>query len=1449
MSSRHRSRAVESPAREPFSVTPCRKKPTFPIVNTPVRRSGSNTENMPPETALTIPSSGKASSSPFSEVNFTPVVSKSASKASKQGQLPSRTPIPRPSSASVHRTLSQTNNTDSQCNTKRKLNLENNAPVQAPAGAIQDQETSVKVIVRMRPRNSKEELEEAVEIAEKVSCDSLRVDEHQFTFDQVAGTDASQQAIFKTIGLPFVENCLQGFNSSIFAYGQTGSGKTYTMWGSLENLEARNHHVYSEDRGLAPRIFEYLFHRTNEEEERNKDKQLMHLCRCSFLEIYNEQITDLLEPVPKSLQIREDTKSGIYVENLTEEYVSNADDVLRLMLKGFANRRVGSTSMNAESSRSHTVFTCIIESRCKNPGDGGSSVRTSRMNLVDLAGSERQKSTKAAGQRLKEAGNINRSLSQLGNVINILAEISQTGKPRHIPYRDSRLTFLLQESLGGNAKLAMICAISPMSSCKNETLSTLRFAQRAKSIQNKAVINEETEDDVKMLREQIKQLKDELMRMKSHGNQIIGTRTSAGAWNARRSYNLLRMSLSRSLHLPAPDGDSDEEMEIEDETDQFLDVCDSFGCDDNTSVKDMVTGSDEQVDMHGAEKLVPLAEDPTEGELPQEQIHTELTNVDLQHKHVDSTNCGSATEAVEVCPDTLPSNGSEMENINVHSDADTTEAMLPKLDIEDTDTGITPLQDDMQTPILSDSPRLRKNQRPNLSVSIDPEALLRKERNLQFRASMQANATSPTDRLAASLYRGLKILENHQKKIRSSRTSFILEEVEKLQKRPLVDQYTQTSPVPSPSKERSITSFVDEFTQTSPGVFKRSIAEQNDELPDGGSLTKIVTDDCTQTSPIVSFIKESDNDADEKCSVADGCVQTSPLIQKPLFEMQNVDILEKCSASDECIQTSPSLLDDYSLARKSMIDLPEVNFVEECLGFDESIQTSPSLFKCSPTSKLLPELSDANIQTDEDLEQEHILSNNRLSGEPRTPLPLDSQTQANQNLEAILAGAIRREQAGEELLNLKNAEIEQLNRLVRQYKHERECNALLHESRESKINRMEGLIDGTLPKDAFLTEEWSCLTNEHKLLQIKFNNHPDVTLANVEQQRLNEELETYKKFYDLGEREVLLKENQQLRDQLQTFIESGRVRSCNGMMKRLEEISTETDENKLQDISTDAEPMPESFDEAKAWWNNKEAKLMSMLEELGNEVEKYAQTAEKAKQEMEAEKRCASEMKEALEMAMEGHARLLDQYAELQEKHIAFLAKHRKMREAMGDAKRRSRTGKWVEAQAAELAALRLDQEQERKAAQEQIEDLQAQLRDTADAVQAAGELLVRLKEAEDAAMIAEDAAELAARDVDKLEREMDRLKRKHSTEIATLQQRLMESRLQKSSPCPMCLMAERVRFEFTPVSAEEAAAGLEADHLADGSRSIEDNQYDDFHEAAYEFDDDQLGSGSFQSD
>ncbi|CAK9206237.1 unnamed protein product [Sphagnum troendelagicum] len=370
---------------------------------------------------------------------------------------------------------------------------------------------NVQVLIRTRPISSSEMAVQGFsrclkqENAHTISW--IGQPESRFTFDHVADEAVTQEKLFKVAGLPMVENCMAGYNSCMFAYGQTGSGKTHTMLGDIENLENKP----SDNRGMTPRVFEYLFARIRREEEEREMENLKFLTKCSFLEIYNEQITDLLEPSSTNLQMREDARKGVYVENLSEVEVHNVQDVIQLLIQGAANRKVAATNMNRESSRSHSVFTCIIESKWE--CDSMTNIRFGRLNLVDLAGSERQKSSGAEGERLKEAANINKSLSTLGLVIMILVDVAN-GKPRHVPYRDSKLTFLLQDSLGGNSKTTMIATVSPSSCNALETLSTLKFAQRAKLIHNTAVVNEDASGDVKALRAQIQQMKDELDRMR-----------------------------------------------------------------------------------------------------------------------------------------------------------------------------------------------------------------------------------------------------------------------------------------------------------------------------------------------------------------------------------------------------------------------------------------------------------------------------------------------------------------------------------------------------------------------------------------------------------------------------------------------------------------------------------------------------------------------------------------------------------------------------------------------------------------------------------------------------------------------------------------------------------------------------------------------------------------------
>ncbi|KAG6735553.1 hypothetical protein POTOM_061836 [Populus tomentosa] len=374
---------------------------------------------------------------------------------------------------------------------------------------------NVQVMIRIRPLSNIEKVSQGHGRCLKQESGQTLVwlghPETRFTFDHVSCETISQEKLFKVAGLPMVENCMSGYNSCMFAYGQTGSGKTYTMMGEINQVECN----LSADCGITPRIFEHLFSRIRMEEENRRDEKLRFSCKCSFLEIYNEQITDLLEPSSTNLQLREDLNKGVYVENLTEYNVRTVNDVIKLLQQGAANRKMAATYMNSESSRSHSVFTCVIESWWEK--DSMNHFRFARLNLVDLAGSERQKSSGAEGDRLKEAANINKSLSTLGWVIMSLVDLAH-GKHKHVPYRDSRLTFLLQDSLGGNSKTTIIANVSPSTCSAHETLSTLKFAQRAKLIQNNAKVNEDASGDVGALQKQIQQLKDQLSFLMKHHN-------------------------------------------------------------------------------------------------------------------------------------------------------------------------------------------------------------------------------------------------------------------------------------------------------------------------------------------------------------------------------------------------------------------------------------------------------------------------------------------------------------------------------------------------------------------------------------------------------------------------------------------------------------------------------------------------------------------------------------------------------------------------------------------------------------------------------------------------------------------------------------------------------------------------------------------------------------------
>ncbi|EEE57014.1 hypothetical protein OsJ_06785 [Oryza sativa Japonica Group] len=747
------------------------------------------------------------------------------------------------------------------------------------------------------------------------------------------------------------------------------------------------------------------------------------------MQIYNEQITDLLDPVQRNLQIREDVgTSSVYVESLTKESVFTINDVTQLLEKGLANRRTEATTANAESSRSHCVFTCFIKSESKNMEDGSNFTRTSRINLVDLAGSERQKLTNAAGDRLKEAGNINRSLSQLG--------------------------------------------------CKSETLSTLRFAHRAKDIKNNAVVNEQREDDVNVLREQIRQLKEELQHVRSNGSLPGSNGSPSTGWNSQNSF-LLKMSLSRPTAFPTIKDDSDEEMEI----------------DDNDVEK--------------------------------------------------------------------PCN---LEN----------KSSFPHGDVE--------------------TSRCKSN-------------------------------------LAASIQKGLQVIESHRNSV----------------------------------------------------TWRRSSLGLNTRLMDAHLSVPV-------------------------CKV-DVAIQTDPEESEP---RQNTMALIPSNQPEATTDGNREISDCINL---------------QLVTVDGSIPSN-------------------------DLKQ---------------------QEQVFKAVEKVLAGAIRREMLRDEQCAKQAAEIQQLKRLVQQYKHERECNAAIAQIREEKIARLETLVDGILPTEELMHAENLSLQDENKILHQKYENHPEVLSAKIELERIQEELERYRNFKD--EKEVLLEEIQHLKNQLHYMLSSS-MALCRPPVELVQAISTVSDRPTISALEEAGDDGHSIVDAAESRW-------ITLTEELRVELEKSKSLSERLQLEVESEKQCSEELKGALEMAMQGHARILEQYCELQEKHASLLSMCRTINDGIEDVKKeaakagvRGAESKFINALARQVSILRAEREKERRFWMDENKGLQQQLSDTAEAVQAAGELLVRLNDAEEAASLAQKRAELAEQEMNKAFAEIDNLKRDHDQEVLVLNQRLAESKL-----------------------------------------------------------------------
>ncbi|KAM9859297.1 kinesin-like protein KIF17 [Aulostomus maculatus] len=405
---------------------------------------------------------------------------------------------------------------------------------------------SVKVVVRCRPLNDREKALGSNMVLsmdlQRCQCfieNPMAADEppKQFTFDGTYFIHQTTEQMYNEIAYPLVEGVTEGYNGTIFAYGQTGSGKSFTMQGEFEPATQR---------GVIPRAFEHIF------ESIQCAENTKFLVRASYLEIYNEEIRDLLgNDTKQRLELKEHPERGIYVRDLSTHTVHSVGECERIMEQGWRNRAVGYTLMNKDSSRSHSIFTIHLEI-CSTESSGQDRLRAGKLNLVDLAGSERQSKTGATGERLREATKINLSLSALGNVISALVD----GRSKYIPYRDSKLTRLLQDSLGGNTRTLMIACLSPADNNYKESLSTLRYANRAKSIQNRPRINEDPKDAL------LREYQEEIRRLRA----LISGQLGAASRPSVQSDQLSRASPA----VPPESSNTDAEKEIKKEYEERL---------------------------------------------------------------------------------------------------------------------------------------------------------------------------------------------------------------------------------------------------------------------------------------------------------------------------------------------------------------------------------------------------------------------------------------------------------------------------------------------------------------------------------------------------------------------------------------------------------------------------------------------------------------------------------------------------------------------------------------------------------------------------------------------------------------------------------------------------------------------------------------------------------------
>ncbi|KAK1272768.1 Kinesin-like protein KIN12A [Acorus gramineus] len=978
----------------------------------------------------------------------------------------------------------------------------------------------VKVVVRVRPVVGGEK--EGDRIVRNVSADSVAVGDRVFKFDAVFDSKSTQGDVFQAIGVPLVKDALEGYNASILTYGQT-----YTMWGPPSAIIEE--HQKSSHQGIVPRVFSTLFTEIEKAQNISEEKQVNYQCRCSFLEIYNEQVSDLLDSTQRNLQIRDDVKNGFYVENLNEEYVTNLEDVTQILIKvsrisGYPYPKV-----------------CL-----------------------------HRQPQECLSWTFKQEGWCNKYKLER-NLINILANVPQSGKPQNIPHKNSSLTHLLRESLGGNAKLTIVCAISPDARCKSGTMSTLRFGQRARLLENKPVINEITEDDVNDLTDQIRQLKEELIRTKSYECNSAGSGEYFKRHNARASLNILRASLNRSLILPHIDEAAEDDVDF-DEAD-VKELCNQLGNLQPSVEEDNVTGSinctQHSLSPSGKSSYRD-AEDLLDGNVCSEESELE---------EVNSNNFESE----------LPS------DLGVCSDVTASPVPCSRGSLS-----IIPCRNSLlfHEPTLSESPKISNSQNKtpiNLPAHVsessnsNPEVLRHStKRSDPIRSSLQSSNvySSAAESLAASLHRGLQIIDQHQHM--------------------------------SASRKSSV-SFSFEHLASRPWQAAKKIDSGMQTLADEGL-----------SSPSISFL-------------------------------------------------------------------------------------------CSTCKKMVQDNSDLKILSVDETKSPKALEKRVADG--------DESLSAGSSEEAKDLGKVCMEQ---------EAKIKHLTHLVEQYELDRKNDLIVEKSQDSRILTLEGSKDH-MP-----------LADETKHSS---GSYPEASEGDC--------VHTF----DVNEKEALLKEIQNLRTQLQ-------IRNDNTFQYEAGE---------------------EDFERERQRWTEMESRWICLAEELRLDLESKRQTAEKTEIELSLEKKCSAELDDALHRAIMGHARMVEHYADLQEKHDIVLQRYRKIMEGIAEVKKAAvkaggkRSGaKFVDSLAKELSALRVERERERNFLKQQNRNLKVQLRDTAEAVHAAGELLVRLKEAEEAASVAEEKNVTAQQEMEKMKKQMEKLKRKHAMEIATMKHYLADSRLPESALRPI---------------------------------------------------------------